>query len=169
MQFKEWINEIIKTGILCGNYTDKVNGALSKKRLMDVCLDANGASWLPELQAKGFGLPYETILTEFKGYINGRYVAEYKNEKGHGYASTLYCCHHEDDKIEINTTLTTLLGCRTKIFIKENDFVRLYVDKNCELVITCPQSSRCIVEYWKGAKIEVLGNHEKVELIEKTC
>lgn len=167
MTFNEWIQEIIGSGLLCGEYTSKVDDAKSKKRLMDIVLDANGVSWLCEMDAKGMPLPYETILREFKGYINARYIAEYKNEKGNGYSSALYCCFSDSSDINIETTLTTVLGCKADVWVGANDFVKIYADKNCQLMIHCPETSRCIVEYWKGAKVEVdepLGG--KVELIE---
>jgi hypothetical protein len=165
MLFKDWINEVIKSGNLCSHYTEKVQDAPSKRRLVDLCLDPNGVSYLQEMQAKGMGLAYETILTEFKSYINGRYIAEFKNEKGNGYTSSIYCCYFDSDTINVNTTLVSLLGCKSKVNIAENDFVRICVDKNCELIVNCPQSSRCIIEYWGNAKIQVNGNVEKVVLI----
>lgn len=167
MLFKDWINEVIESGNLCSHYTEKVQDAASKKRLMDLVLDANGVSYLQEMQAKGMGLAYETILTEFKSYINGRYIAEFKNEKENGYSSSIFCCYFESDTIEVTTTLVSLLGCKSKVKIANNDFVRIYADKNCELDIICPSSSRCIVEYWHGAKISVIDNSDKVELIER--
>lgn len=167
MRFKEWINEIIKSGLLCSSYTDKVEEAKSKTRLLDIVLDANGSSWLPEMDSKGMPLPYETILREFKPYINGKYVGRYYKHGGKiVYTSSIYCCFSDSSNINIETTLTTILGCKSNIMVKENDFVKLYVDKNCEITINCPLSSRCIVEYWKGAKIEVNGNYDRVELIE---
>lgn len=60
MRFSEWINKIIESGLLCEAYTDKVEEAKSKKRLMDIVLDSNGQSYLCEMQAKGMALPYET-------------------------------------------------------------------------------------------------------------
>lgn len=166
MRFQEWINEIISSGLLCGAYTAKVDEAKSKARLMDLCLDANGASWLCEMDAKGMPLPYDTILNEFKPYLNGRYVGKFYNKSGKlGYTSSIYCCFSDYDSIDIQTTLTTFLGCKSEIWVSGNDFVRIYADKNCELVVYCPPTSRCIVEYWNGAKIidGLLGG--KVELI----
>lgn len=166
MKFNEWIQEIIGNGLLCGDYTTKVDDAKSKARLMDIVLDANGVSWLPEMDSKGMPLPYETILRDFKSYINGRYIGHFYNKSGKlGYTSTLYCCFDESD-IEINTTLTTILGCTCDVWIGKNDFVKIYADKNCKLMIHCHETSRCIVEYWDGAIIEVdeqLGGN--VELI----
>ena len=153
MDFKEWIQEIIKSGNLCSDYTSKVNNAKSNMELIKLCYDANGASYLCEMDAKGFPLPYEVICSRFRPYINGRYIAEYKNDKNNGYTSSLYCCFNDFDEIQIETTITTLLGCKTYIRVKENDFVQLYADKNCELVIDCPPSSRCNIDFWDGAKI----------------
>ena len=154
MDFKTWINKVIESGNLCGEYKDKVDDAKSKKQILDIVLDANGSSFLQEMQAKGMPLPYETINNEFRSYINGRYKAEFKNDKGNGYSSSLYCCYAEDELL-IDTTLTTMLGCNTDVYIRNNDFVKIYADKNCELHISCPESSRCIVEYWDGARIFV--------------
>lgn len=166
MEFNEWLNTCIKTGNLCNEYKDKALSARSKMDLIRLCFDANGIYYLQEMQSKGLGLPYEVICSKFKSYIDGRYIAEYLNKKGNSYTSSLYCCFSDSDYIDIQTTITSILGCKSSIRVRENDFVRIYVDKNCELEINCPQSSRCIVEYWKGAKIVVNGNHEKVELIE---
>lgn len=162
MDFKTWINTVIKTGNLCEDYKVKVDDANSKKQLLDIVLDANGVSYLCEMETKGYPLPYETIHRQFGSYINGRYKAEYKNEKGNGYTSSIYCCYAEEEML-VDTTLTTMLGCNTDVYIRENDFVRIYADKNCELHISCPPSSRCIVDYWDGAHVVV--HKGNVELI----
>ena len=154
MDFNTWINKVIESGNLCGEYKDKVDDAKSKLQLMRIVLDANGVSYLCEMQAKGMPLSYETINKDFRSYINGRYKAEFKNEKGNGYTSSIYCCYAEDEVL-IDTTLTIMLGCNTDVYVRENDFVKIYADKNCELHISCPPSSKCIVEYWDGAKIVV--------------
>ncbi len=165
MKTTEWIENIIKNGALCGNYTDKVNGARSKLQLFRLCCDSNGANFLMEMQEKGMPLPYETICKEFASYINGRYVAEYRNEKGNGYNSMLFCCF-SGEKININTTLCSVLGCVGRIVIAKNNFAKIYIDKNCDVQIELQDGARCIVEYWKGAKVEVLNMHDKVQLIE---
>lgn len=153
MKFKEWLDRIIDAGLLCGAYQDKTLDAKSKKHLMDVVLDSNGVSYLCEMQAKGYPLPYETILREFGNYINGRYIAEFKNDKGNGYTSTIYCCYSDTDTIEIKTTATTILGCKSKVRIAENTFVVIYADTNCELEVMCPESSRVSLHCYGDAKI----------------
>lgn len=166
MDFNEWLCKVRDCGLLCETYADKVDEAKSKRQLMNVVLDSNGVSYLCEMDSKGLALPYEVILKSFSSYVNGRYVSEHKNDKGNGYTSCIYCCYSDSDTIEINTTLTTLLGCSANVYIKDNDFVKIYADKNCDLRIFCPSSSRCIIEYWRGARIEVMDNYDKVELIE---
>lgn len=152
--FKKWLALLKENGLLCDEYCDKVDNAKSKLELVRCVLDANGSSFLQEMQAVGFQLPYDVICNIFRSYINGRYKAEFKNEKGNGYTSSIYCCYAEDELL-IDTTLTTMLGCNTDVYIRPNDFVKIYADKNCELHISCPDSSRCIVEYWNGARIFV--------------
>lgn len=154
MRFQDWISEIIKSGLLCSEYANKVDDAKGKSRLMDLCLDSNGVSFLCEMGAKGMPFPYESILREFKSYINGRYIGRYYNKGGKlGYTSSIYCCFSDSDRIDVQTTLCTILGCKSEVYISENDFVKLYVDSNCELAIHCPITSRCIVECWGNAKI----------------
>jgi hypothetical protein len=165
MKTTEWIENIIKNGALCGNYTDKVNDAKSKLQLFRLCCDANGANFLMEMQEKGMELPYETICKEFASYINGRYIAEYKNEKGNGYTSCLYCCS-DRETIFVDTTLCSVLGYVGRIVIAKNNFAKIYLDKNCDVQIELQEGSRAIVEYWKGANVEVLNMHDKVQLIE---
>ena len=152
MTFEEWINAVISSGQLCSSYTDKVASAKSKLQIMRIVLDANGVNYLQEMQEKGMGLPYETILREFKNYINDNYIAEYRNERGGGYTSTIYCCYSDGNRIDVVTTLATFLGCsNVELHIAENNFAHIYLDKNCDVSIHCPISARCIVDYWDGA------------------
>lgn len=153
MKFSEWITKVIESGLLCEAYTDKVEEAKTKKRLMDIVLDSNGQSYLCEMQAKGMALPYETITTEFKSYINGKYKAEFSKGDRVFYTSCLYCCY--DDSVDVDTTATVLLGCKCDVNIKDWDFVKLYVDTNCDITINCPENARCLVESWGNAKISV--------------
>ena len=153
MDFNTWLHKVIETQNLCNEYKDKALHATSKVQLMRLAMDANGASYLCEMQAKGIPLSYDVIINKFGSYINGRYIAEFKNERSNGYTSSIYCHFSDPNRIDVQTTLCTLLACKSDVYIGDNDFVRLYVDSNCELSIHCPISSRCIVEYWGDAKI----------------
>lgn len=163
MTFSEWINKVIDSGNLCAEYTVKVKSAKSKRALMDICLDSNGSKFLQEMDSKGFMLPYETIMKEFGSFINGRYVAEYEGRNRAKYTSVLYCCYDES-LCEVETTIITLLGCNTTLKLKENSYTFVYADKNCNLVIDCPQSARCKVERWGGATIDVIGCESNVDI-----
>ncbi len=153
MVFEDWINDIIGKGILCEGYTDKLTQSHSKLQVMRIVLDANGISWLPEMDSKGYPLPYDTILREFKNYINGNYVAEFYNERGNGYTSALYCCFSDSNEIDVNTTLAVFLGCsNVTLSIAENHIAHIYLDKNCDVNVVCPETSKVIIDYWDGAK-----------------
>ena len=114
MTFSEWINKVMASGHLCEEYTNKVHEARSKKALMDIVLDANGSSYLCEMDSQGITLPYEPILKEFGAYINARYVAEYEGKNGGHYNSCIYCCYDEDVCF-VETTCVTMLGCKTNV------------------------------------------------------
>lgn len=165
MTFSEWIKIVAKKGYLCDEYKDKVDKALSKKQIMDIALDANGSEYLPKLQCVNLSLPYDIICKSFNSYINGRYIAEYKNGRGNGYTSSMYCCYSDDDAVVVETTVITFLGCKCVVRVKKNDYVKINADCNCELIIDCPPTARSVVEYWGDAKIEVIGNYGNVELI----
>lgn len=168
MDFENWISNIIESGNLCSGYADKVLKAQSKLQIVRTVLDANGCSWLQEMDKKGMPLPYSVILSEFKNYINGNYIAEFRNERGSGYSSAIYCCFSDGNRIDVTTTLLTMLGCGggIELHIAENNFCHIYLDRNCDVKIFCPESARVIVDMWEGAKCSVHGNEEKV-LIKK--
>ena len=152
MTFDEWVNTAIESGCMCEGYSNMVSSAKSKLQMMRIVLDANGIGYLQEMQGKGHGLPYETILSELKRYINGNYIAEFRNERGNGYTSTMYCCYSDGNRIDVVTTLATFLGCsNVELHIAENNFAHIYLDKNCDVSIHCPISARCIIDYWDGA------------------
>lgn len=166
MTFREWINDIMDNGMLCSNYTDRVNGALGKKQLMDIVLDANGMSYLQEMQQNGFPLPYETILREFNRFINGRYIYEsIPNEKGYTYTTAIYCCYNDDDHIDVETTAISLLGCKTKLNITKLLATSVYLDSNCEVDIVCPEDTTCSVYKYGNAKVNNVEGEGKVRII----
>lgn len=144
--FNDWVKEIMGSGNLCEGYSERLERAASNKQIMDIVLTSNGCSYLMETDSKGITLPYDVICSRFKYYINGRYKAEFANDKGNGYSTEMYCCFNGNVLAE--TTLLCLLGCDVTLTIKENDFVKVYCDKNTKLILDVPESSRIIIEYW---------------------
>lgn len=151
--FQEWFADIVENGLICEEYKNKIFKRRSKLNIIQTVLDANGVSFLQEMNEKGFGLPYEVIMKQFKSYINGRYKAEFSKGDRIFYTSCLYCCYNES--VQVDTTATVLLGCKCDVNIKDWDFVKLYVDTNCDITINCPENARCLVESWGNAKISV--------------
>lgn len=161
----DWLNLLRENSLLCDDYSNKAKESKSKKQLVDLCFDANGSSFLPEMAAKGFELPYEFICNHFGSYINGRYIADYKNDNNHGYTSKMYCCYNEPE-ILVDTTVCTILGYKGTIVVEKNNYAKIYIDKNCDVKIRLQDYAKANVEYWKGAKVEVVNNCERVRLTE---
>ena len=161
--FVSWIGYLKDNEMICQEYISKVSSAKSKLDLARICFDANGASFLPKMISSDTPLSYATIKGLMHSFINGRYVAEYEGRNGAKYTSVLYCCYDEA-LCEVETTIITLLGCNTTLKLKENSYTFVYADKNCNLVIDCPQSARCKVERWGGATIDVIGCESNVDI-----
>lgn len=161
MRFREWIDSVNSN--VCSQYKSRVINSHSKEDFIKLALDVNGGYFLCDMTQKGYGLPYTTILKDFKNYINGNYIAEFTPKK-HSFTSTMYCCYADNDSINISTTHTLILGCKSKIIIQPYDYVHIYADKNCDLDIYCPNTSNAHVEYWEGAKIQINNSNGKVSL-----
>ena len=164
MTFREWINNLMSVGLLCGDYTDRVNSAFSKRQLADIGLDANGISYICRMAQKGYPIPYETLLKEFKSFINGNYIYESKpNDRGYTYKTEMYVCYKGD--INVRTTAIAILGSKVMLKVKDFSVTDIHVDKNSDIEIECPLSSRCRVYLYGDAKVNILNNREKVKLI----
>lgn len=159
--FEQWIEEIVSTDNLCSDYYEKVKQSLSNKQLVDIVTDANGMSYLCEMDSKGISLPYEIITKRFSSFINGKYTAKHETDNGRYYTSSIYCCFQGD--VNAETTLLTLLGCKTTVVVRTNHIIKVYADKNTELNICCPATSKAIVYYW-GEEPEYSGNVELVKI-----
>ena len=163
MKLQDWINGVLDDDLVCERYRDDLANAMSKSKILDVALDVNGFPFIMEMGEKGYPLPYETILTDLKSYINGRYIVTKKGESGRSYTTSVYCCHSDVDGIDIVTTATMFFGCDLDVYVKENDFVCLYCDTNTVLRVHCPKSARCIVETWGNAQVVVVDKGARVE------
>lgn len=163
MKLQDWINGVLDDNLVCERYRDDLANAMSKSRILDVAMDVNGFPFIMEMGKRGNPLPYETILTDLRSYVNGKYIVTKKGKSGHSYTTSGYCCHSDANGIDIVTTATMFFGCDLDVYIKENDFVRLYCDTNTVLRVHCPKSARCIVETWGNAQVEVVDNGARVE------
>ena len=98
---------------ICENYALLWDKAGSKKQLMDIALSAQGADFLCDSIAKGWGLSSDEIVSRFKRYINGAYTYEAPS----GYTSVLYCQYY--GPIEAEDTLVVLIDCDATISVPE--------------------------------------------------
>lgn len=101
-----------KEGI-CESYALLWDKAGSKKQLMDIALSAQGADFLCDSIAKGWGLSPDEIVSRFKRYINGTYTYEASS----GYTSVLYCQYY--GAIEAEDTLVVLVDCDVTISVPD--------------------------------------------------
>jgi hypothetical protein len=168
MKTLDWIrNEIIGNGLLCAEYAEKVRNAKSKKQLFDICADANGASFLPEMRAKGYPLPYEVVWDEFGRYINGNYKPVFSTPLGGEYTSAIYCQANDVKDIVVDTTLACFLSCMNEVWIQQFNVARIVVDENCFLKLHCPANSKCVVEIYGGGEVAVVEGEERVKIRRK--
>ena len=158
---RDWIDSLIDNRKVCGDYADKVDGAISRAQMMDIVLDANGISFIPEMESKGYELPYESIISEYGGFVNGRY----KRSKD-GYTSSMYVLCEDD--VDVDTTITCFLGCKCWVILPEFSFREIYLDKNCDVKLSVPSSSRVSIHTWEGAKIDFSGCSGDVKVTHHT-
>ena len=151
---KEWISLLCDNNLLCDAYKNKFERSHTKSSIMNLCLDANGISFLCEMSYKGYELPYDVIKREFGRYINGAYVSSHVNEVSHvSYTGSIYCCYKDD--IHVNTTCVSLLGCECDVYVDEYDYVRIYIDKNSIIRVHCPKSATCQIVTYGGVSEDV--------------
>lgn len=160
-KLKEWLEQVTKSGNLCEQYQNKAERTMSLKAYFDFATDANGASFIPEMQSKGFILPYEYICEHFSSFINGKYVSVHHNHDRSEYTTEVYCCHR--GQINARTTILTLLGCNCIVKPEKHAVITIYADKNTTLTIDDNESLEVKVEYW-GEKPIVNGDGHNVKL-----
>ena len=143
MKVHEWIKKMVDAGFTCDAYTGKLNSSVSKKDIIDVCLDANGITFLCDMQAKGFPLPYENILREYGAYINGRYKAVYKDENGKQlYTSCMYI--GVDTSIVVDTTVTVLFDCKGVVEVPADKHAILVLGYGSDISINNNAENRLV-------------------------
>lgn len=168
MDFFDWINKkIIGNGLLCEEYTERVRNAKSRKELFEICCDANGLKFIPEMANNGHPLPYDVILDEFKNFINGKYVATIKSSNGDSYTSAIYC--KEELDLNVETTGLCLLGCRGTLHLKTHDFAYIVVDGKSHIKIDVPNGAEVKIIAYGDATIDVSDesiNNVKIKWVE---
>ncbi len=98
---------------ICEKYALLWDKAGSKKQLMDIAMTAQGADFLCDSIAKGWGISSDEITSRFKKYLNGVYT----HEDPMGYSSVLYCKYY--GAIDAEDTLVILIDCDATISVPD--------------------------------------------------
>lgn len=152
---------------LCQGYTDKWTSEKSNRELFEIACDANGAEFMAASVAEGWGVSPEYFAKKFKAYVNGKYICEYKNDKGHGYTGAMLC-EYNDDNFEVSTTLLCILDSNTDLKIKTNHFCKIFIAGDSRIDISIGANSRCFIYVYGGSPLitgDVINSRVIVERI----
>lgn len=138
---------------LCDEYLKKWDEAKSKKGLLKIALDANGADFLCDSVAFKWGLKPKEIESEFASLINGKYVCKYKE----GYTSELYVNYKGE--INLRTDILVIIGGSVDLTAPDFMCSKIYLAGKCSfrMPATCKQQ---IITYGRAV---LIGKKHKVE------
>lgn len=163
MTFKEWLEIVKDKGLICDRYLPMVLSARSRKQYMDAVLNINGMSFLCDMKDAGHELPYEVLKSEFKAYLNGRYIATSTTVNG-SYTTAMYCDVNRPSEITANTTLTGIFGCDCVVNIPSNAIAHLCVDGGSRVSIVLGDNSKCRVDVWgHGSVSHIYGDRVTIK------
>ena len=114
---------------ICDRYAELWDRAGSKRGLMDLALSAQGADFVCDGIAKGWGISADEIRRRFGKYINGRYV--YEDESG--YSSVMYCGY--EGSIDVESTLVVLIDSDVVLVVPDFCVVDIYATGNVSLSV----------------------------------
>lgn len=134
---------------LCENYTSMWSDEKGKRQLFELACDANSVEYMAKSLSEGWGLSPEFISDKFKAYINGKYICEYKNDKGHGYTSTMLC-NFEEESFDVTTTLLCVLSSKTQLYINPNHLCKIYISGESYIDLKLGENSRCYLYVYGG-------------------
>lgn len=150
---------------ICEKYLSLWDNCVSKREMFDLACRIEPSYYLVKSISEGWGVSPEYIKEHFSHFINGRYVAELKNEKGGEYTSQLWCCEKQGSAILFNTSLYTILDCNIDIFIKDNSVCRVIADKDsvirlhlgndCAVLVETDSDNVLVAEKGKNSRTKI--------------
>lgn len=114
---------------VCASYLDKWDAACSKKQIADMALSVQGAEYVCQSMAEGWGISPGYIANDFGSYINGRYKAA-----NDGYTSRVYCKYN--GKITVDATLIIIIDSIADIDVPPNAMCEVFCCGPCRLAIS---------------------------------
>lgn len=154
MRLNDIIQTAIDSGKVCDHYLSSLREASSLKAVMDILMDVNGLDWLSRNSVIDSLDLRDELYNLCPKFINGRYIAEYKNAGGNGYTTSLYVGPHkwgeyqsEEDymQIEAKSTIVCLLRAHGQIAIPKNSFAEIYADSDTFVLLRLEKDAKCIV------------------------
>ena len=141
-----------KEGI-CEKYALLWDKAGSKKQLMDLAMTAQGADFLCDSIAKGRGITSDLIVSKFKRYINGGYVA-----KMDLYTASVYCSYDDAEPIDAVESLYLFLNSRARVVIPKGSRTIILADAKSDIELVVGEDS--VVRIYDGNdRVRVVEHH----------
>ena len=157
MTLDEWVRMAVHRNMICGEYSAKVEMAHSRHDIFRILCDANGVSFIAELENAGITIPYDILKKDFVNFLNGKKIMEYD-----GYTSCMYCDYEEPIRVE--TTLVSLLRCKCDITVPNNRYPSIILNKDCDVTITLLSGARLNLNVFNGAKFSIIGDQTRVRV-----
>lgn len=160
MTIKDWIETMMRSGSVCGDYMRKIRAAETPFEVFRVLCDANGGRWLFETHAKKVPMPVGGFCKEFSAYLDGKRVMEYPQ----GYTSKFYCRATEPD-IDADTTLVYLMECMDmEVYVPRNMYTSVIMSDGTQCDLVLGEGSRANVELYGDARVNIVGDASKARI-----
>ncbi len=147
MKLKDIIALAIREGDVCDGYKERLNEASTLKEVMDIAMDVNGMEWLCFQSQYSYFDFRDALLHLAPSFINGKHTASYMNDKGNGYTTSLYVGDKDVKRtdVEVDSTIACFLRMSADVYIRKNNFVRIYADKDTSITLHLDKNAKCEV------------------------
>lgn len=161
MKTKDWIETMMRSGSVCGDYMRKIRAAETPFEVFRVLCDANGGRWLFEMHNKNpRAVPVCEFMDEYASYINGGKTMAYPQ----GYTTKFYCRATEPD-IDADTTIVYLLECRSmEVYVPKNKYPSIILSAKSTADVVLGEGSRVNIELYGDAVVNVIGDASRVRI-----
>lgn len=145
MDVKSFTEYLLQDNLICDQYRDRVSASHSKAELFEMLSDTNGCEFICSKISPEHPVDYEKVAKYFINHINGKRTITHRTPDGE-YTSKIFCNHN--GAIVGDTTLLALLGCNSRVEVKEGHILQIFCDCGTVCEIICPRGSRAVCAYW---------------------
>lgn len=137
---------------LCEEFSNIWDSCKSKKQYMDMCLCVKGMDYVCDAYAKGWGMDKEAFNTEFKNFINGRFI--YEDE---GCLSEMYCDFKGN--VSVKTNYLMILDSDIKLSLRKGFCYQIFASGKCNIEFE-GEANVYLFTYGKEGDIKFSGNSD---------